>query len=146
MVRILIAEDAAPIRHVLVTWMQREGCHVLSAADGTAALGLLRGHPVDLLITDVVMPGLTGVELVQAAFGACPALRRAILITGYCDPQGLRQILHDPRVVVIPKPFRPSQLLAEVQRIAAGSGPDSADPWSVPPWPDPAGSSTGAGE
>lgn len=63
---ILLAEDQAMIRTALSSLLRLEaGFNVTEAADGTAALALLKKQPFDLLLTDIEMPGLSGIELAQ---------------------------------------------------------------------------------
>ncbi|MBU0641572.1 MAG: response regulator [Planctomycetes bacterium] len=115
MAQIVIAEDQTHIRHLLAMWMSRHGHHVLEAATGAIALDALRANRIDLLITDVNMPQVDGVELAGRAFDACPGLRGVFIVTARCDQQDLLDQLSDPRIRVFPKPFSPSQLLHEVE-------------------------------
>lgn len=115
MARIVIAEDQGHIRNVLAMWMERNGHEVLQASTGTEALEILREHEIDLLITDVNMPEMNGIELTRHAFVACPGLRRVFVVTSRCDQQEIIEQLNDERICVYPKPFSPSQLLQEVE-------------------------------
>lgn len=115
MARIVIAEDQAHIRHVLVMWIRRHGHEVIEAPTGVAALSALRSGAVDLLITDVNMPELDGLELTRQAFDACPTLRGVFVVTSRCDQRDILDRLPDPRVRVFPKPFSPSQLVRDVE-------------------------------
>ena len=119
MARIVIAEDSVHIRNVLAMWMSRHGHEVLSAPDGRVAHDLLRTNAVDLLIADVNMPEMDGIALARVAFSACPTLRRVFVVTSRCDQHEILVQLADPRVCVFPKPFSPSQLLREVERVVA---------------------------
>ncbi|MDP5138712.1 response regulator, partial [Rheinheimera baltica] len=63
---ILLAEDQAMVRTALASLLRLEtGFTVTEAADGSAALALLKQHPFDLLLSDIEMPGQTGIELAQ---------------------------------------------------------------------------------
>ncbi len=125
MARIVIAEDQAHIRHVLSMWIKRHGHEVLEAATGRAALELLQRHPADLLMTDINMPEMDGLELSRQAFTACPTLRRVFVVTSRCDQRDILAQLSDPRVCVFPKPFSPSQLVRDVE-LAVGTGAGAA--------------------
>jgi two-component system, cell cycle response regulator CpdR len=114
--RIVIAEDQAHIRNVLAMWMQRNGHEVLQAETGTQALELLRENEIDLLITDVNMPEMNGIELTRHAFGACGGLKGVFVVTSRCDQHEIISQFSDKRIYVYPKPFSPSQLLQEVER------------------------------
>lgn len=126
MSQIVIAEDQAHIRTVLAMWMSRHGHEVLTAPNGHIALQTLRANPADLLITDVNMPEMDGIELTRVAFEACPTLQCVFVVTSRCDQHEILSQLADPRVLVFPKPFSPSQLLREVEQLAAGRGAQSA--------------------
>jgi CheY-like chemotaxis protein len=114
MARILVAEDQQHIRHVLGLWLGRNGHEVTETADGCQALRALRGGPFELLITDVNMPELDGVALARIALREFPTLRSVFVVTSRCDQQELLRGLNDPRVLIYPKPFSPSELLRRV--------------------------------
>ncbi len=117
MARIVIAEDQAHIRRILVMWISRHGHEVIEAATGGAAMQALREEEVELLITDVNMPEVDGLELAEQAFDICPALRGVFVVTSRCDQQDILDRLTDPRVRLFPKPFSPSQLVREVEAV-----------------------------
>ena len=64
--RVLVVDDEPNARRVLEMLLRKLGCTVFSAADGKAALAVLHETPVDLLITDLNMPGMSGLELLAA--------------------------------------------------------------------------------
>ncbi len=84
---ILIAEDEAMVRMVEAETLRDAGYEICEARDGTAALDVLKSDArVDLLITDIKMPGLSGYQLAEAGMALRPNLK-VILITGYAqDP------------------------------------------------------------
>lgn len=84
---ILIAEDEAMVRLVEAETLRDAGYAICEARDGTAALEVLRSdRPIDLLITDIKMPGLSGYQLAEEGMKLRPTLK-VILITGYAqDP------------------------------------------------------------
>src|SRR5687767_1059330 len=63
--RIVVAEDFNVSRKIIVSTLTKEGFTVMEACDGTEALELFDGRPVDLLITDYNMPQMNGAELIQ---------------------------------------------------------------------------------
>jgi CheY-like chemotaxis protein len=80
---VLLVDDEPTVRLVLAQELAEEGFEVVDAADGAAALALLdRPVPVDLLVSDLAMPGMDGVALIREARRRCPGLP-AILLTGY---------------------------------------------------------------
>lgn len=128
MPRIVVAEDQAHIRHVLTMWMRKQGYEVVEAATGKAAYDQLCAQGADLLVTDVNMPEMDGIELTQLALTACPGLRGVIVVTSRCDQHDIVEQLRDPRVHVYPKPFSPSQLLREVELLVGAAAPADSVP------------------
>jgi len=103
---ILVAEDDDDVRAYTVECLRELGYRVLEAHDGDSALRLLerQGEPIDLLFTDVVMPGMSGRELVEAARATQPALR-ALYTSGYTRNAIVHAGRLDPGVELIVKPF-----------------------------------------
>jgi DNA-binding response OmpR family regulator len=123
MARIVIAEDQAHIRHILMMWLGRHGHEVIEAPNGLDALEALRTRPVDLLITDINMPEMDGIALAKCAFDQCVTLQHVFVVTSRCDQHDIIAQIESPRVTVIPKPFSPSQLLKDVERVAKTIAP-----------------------
>ena len=117
MARIIVAEDQAHIRRILVMWISRHGHEVIEAATGAEAIQALRDESVELLITDVNMPEVDGLEVAERAFDLCPGLRGVFVVTSRCDQQEIQDRLSDPRVRLFLKPFSPSQLMREVEAV-----------------------------
>ncbi len=119
---ILVAEDERAVRHVVVSVLERAGYRVLEASDPRFALMLAREHegPIDLLLTDVVMPRMSGPELAQQLSAERPGLR-VLFMSGYADEPMVRRGLLDSGVHFLPKPVTPDQLLSAVTR-ALGRG------------------------
>lgn len=118
MARILLAEDDENIRIFLARALRRAGHDVRAHGDGETALAWLSGHAIDLLLADVVMPGLDGIELARRASDMWPQLR-VIFITGFAAV-ALRQARALPReATVLAKPFHLRELVAEVERFLA---------------------------
>ena len=122
--RVVVAEDDAPIRELLVHHLERDGFHCNPAADGPAALRLARGG-ADVLILDVGLPVVDGFDVVRT-------LRREgrdvpiLLLTARAEEidrvVGL-EIGADDYVV---KPFSPREIVARVKAIARRARPPSA--------------------
>lgn len=83
---VLVVDDDADLRGLYRRALERElpQCEVITAMDAEDALEVLRGRPVDLLITDQRMPGRTGSELIQYARAYQPGVL-CILVTGFSD-------------------------------------------------------------
>ncbi len=115
---ILLVEDDEPVRAVIGTMLGGNGYRVLSAHDAKAAIAVLDdpASDVQLLLTDVVMPGLTGPELAEQARAARPDLD-VLLMSGYSEgSEGLINT-EDDAVVLIQKPFSAEQLLRKLREI-----------------------------
>ena len=82
MIRILLAEDDTSMREYLQRALQRVGYDVESVGCGTEAMPLLEAGKYDLLLTDIVMPEMDGIELAQKASAIDPAIR-VMFITGF---------------------------------------------------------------
>ena len=100
----LLVEDNAQVRNFAEDLLRDMGCEVISAADGAEALQLLDTQPVDLVFSDVVMPGMSGVELARK-IRAVKADVPVLLATGYSA-----EIVRAGRVRGVPKPYRPREL------------------------------------
>ena len=118
MARILLAEDDDSVRSFLARALRRAGHEVRDLPDGKAALAWISEHPVDLLLADVVMPGLDGIELARRAGDMWPHLR-VIFITGFAAV-ALRHARAMPRgATVLAKPFHLRELVTEIDRFLA---------------------------
>jgi PAS domain S-box-containing protein len=115
--RILVVDDDPAVRQITAEMLREAGYGVVEAESGHAALAALsRGEIYDLLVVDVAMPGLNGVEVVRQARDRWPALR-VLYITGYADPAGADvQIGDEP---ILKKPFRLSDLTSAVCDVMA---------------------------
>ncbi|WP_424362188.1 ATP-binding protein [Methylocystis parvus] len=112
--RVLIVEDQGDVRDQIAATLQQLGCAVGEAADGTEGLRVLRsGEPLDLLITDIGLPDMSGTQVAEAARVARPDLP-ILLITGYAGraSEGLKLASH---MDVLLKPFTLEELCAKVQ-------------------------------
>ena len=113
---VLVAEDEPAIRHAISRMLRGHGFRVLEAASGGDALRAAAEEPgrIDLLLTDIRMPGMGGKELVQKLLETRPGTR-VILMSGYTDDELLREELGDARHVFLQKPFTARAVVAAVQ-------------------------------
>lgn len=124
MIRILLAEDDEVMRVYLVRALQRSGYAVSAVDRGTAALAEIeRGERFDLLLTDIVMPEMDGIELAQKASVIVPDMR-VMFITGF-SAVTLRAGEAMPQAKVLSKPFHLRDLVLEVDRMFAKPNADS---------------------
>ena len=119
MPRILIAEDEAAILRVLAMWLTRNGFEVFEARDGVEALAIIDSEPLDLIISDMNMPRLDGLELVRLLREERHAQTPFILLSARCDQRRLAEMTSRFGVHLYPKPFVPSRLVADIQALLA---------------------------
>ena len=117
---ILVVEDEGELRDLLGEILLDAGYNVLSARTADDALPILESQrPIDLLFTDVVMPGrLNGIDLGKEARRLRPGLR-VIYTSAYADPELFRREGIE-RGSILPKPYLPGQIEQEIARILAG--------------------------
>jgi len=113
--KILLAEDDNDMRRFLVKALQTAGYEVISYDNGLSAYQRLREEPFELLLTDIVMPEMDGIELAQKASAIDPAIR-VMFITGFAAValQGGRTA---PEAKLLSKSFHLKDLVMEVDRI-----------------------------
>jgi two-component system cell cycle response regulator CpdR len=115
MIRILLAEDDTVMREYLTRALERAGYAVSAVDRGTAAIPLLEAEQFDLLLTDIVMPEMDGIELARRAAEMAPGLR-VMFITGFAAVT-LKAGREMPNARVLSKPFHLRDLVAEVDRV-----------------------------
>ena len=115
MIRILLAEDETSMREYLARALQKTGYGVTAVENGIAALELLKDETFDLLLTDIVMPELDGIELAQRASVLHP-LMRVMFITGFAAVT-LQSGAIPADAKVLSKPFHLRDLVLEVDRM-----------------------------
>jgi CheY-like chemotaxis protein len=115
---ILLVEDDADVREMIVTYLRRLGYRVVETSDGQEALGQLKaGQAFDMIVTDVVLPnGMRGPDIVDAAAEISPGLK-ALYVSGYSQnalsPEGeLMEGVH-----LLTKPFRMKELARKLRDI-----------------------------
>jgi DNA-binding response OmpR family regulator len=125
--KILLAEDDDEMRRMLVSALRRDG-HVVEEASngmdllakaGRSLLGFV-GVPIDLVITDVCMPGFSGLEVLAALRETAPALR-VIVITAFGSRDTRDEAARLGASAFFEKPFDPAELRAAVLRLTAGA-------------------------
>jgi len=115
MYRILLAEDDSSMREYLARALTRVGYDVAAVGCGTEAMPLLEAERYDLLLTDIVMPEMDGIELAQKAAQIDPQIR-VMFITGFAAV-ALQSGRTAPEAKLLSKPFHLKDLVAEVDRI-----------------------------
>jgi CheY-like chemotaxis protein len=115
---VLVAEDVTAVRHVTRKMLERYGYRVLEAADGATAMRLVESfaEPIDLLLTDVVMPDINGWDLAERLRKQRPALR-VLFMSGYTDDAVVRHGILQDGNAYLQKPFTPVSLARKVRTV-----------------------------
>jgi len=116
---ILVIEDDSFVRESMVSSLEAFGHTVAQAADGEEGLRALRAARPDLVITDYLMPGITGAEVMLQARAIYPGIP-LIIATGYADMHAIDGVLGDD--ILLRKPFQLADLAASVERALARAG------------------------
>lgn len=112
---VLVVEDDDALRAAVATQVRSLGCTVMSASTGKEALAMVAFGKLDILLTDVVMPAMGGLELAKAAIHENPKLA-IVYMSGYTENSIIHQGKVDPGVVLLQKPFRRADLSAAFEK------------------------------
>lgn len=122
---VLLAEDEVEMRGLIARALRKENCDILEARDGSHLIRLLITHvlvprngrePVDLIISDIRMPGANGLD-VLAALRRQDAITPVILITAFGDPETQLEAYRQGAVMVLNKPFEMEDLRVVVRSL-----------------------------
>ncbi|TWI69494.1 phospho-acceptor domain-containing protein [Pseudoduganella lurida] len=116
--RVLVVEDDELVRTGMVDALLALGCEVTQAASGDEAVTMLAERQPQLLLTDYLMPGMTGAELADRARAAFPDLP-VVVATGYADMEAVQRAVGQG--AVLRKPFHMAELAAAVERGLQGA-------------------------
>ncbi|MCH8037054.1 MAG: response regulator [Proteobacteria bacterium] len=116
MEHILVVDDTADIRGYLGAILKSAGYHVHEAENGSTVIELLESHPVDLLVTDVVMPRMDGRELAVQLNPLRPRTQ-VLFVSGYTDHAVLRDGELDAGTTFLQKPYTPTILAQKIREI-----------------------------
>jgi CheY-like chemotaxis protein len=114
---VLLAEDQSTIRMVLREFLESQGYKVLEAQDGNEAREIVKNYvgPIDILVADVIMPHLRGIELAQLLIKLRPELH-IVLISGYSEDALLaNNLLAEGSMILLQKPFDPEDLAQKIR-------------------------------
>ncbi len=118
---ILIVDDDDHVRRATARALRSRGYSVREASNGRAALIALSTAPCDLLLSDIVMPGMSGRVLAEAALGRFPDLK-VLFMTGYTDDEIVHDGVTTGVVDLIEKPFTIPTLATKVREVLDGPG------------------------
>lgn len=113
--RIVVVDDETVVLSLVRDALEDDGYDVSTFADSRDALKFLSGHPVDLLLTDIRMPGLNGIELVKQARAINPELS-VIFMTGYANLNSAKDAIKQGASDYIMKPFELSEIRHAVKQ------------------------------
>jgi PAS domain S-box-containing protein len=118
---ILVAEDEEQLRQVVRRTLENQGFSVLIASSGMEAIELCEQHPgkIDLLLTDMVMPRMSGRELADRLAPLRPSMK-VLYISGYTENAIANHDIGDARISFLPKPLTPDTLLRKVREVLDG--------------------------
>jgi len=114
--RILVVDDELIVRDSLKEWLADENFNVETAESGAMALERLSQHPIDLMLTDIKMPGMDGVELLQKAKEIYPDLD-VLMMTAFATVETAVDAMKIGAKDYLMKPFDPEKMIADVVQI-----------------------------
>jgi len=115
-IRILVVDDELIIRESLRGWLQKSGYNVDAAEGGTAALRMLEDTPYDLLFLDIMMPAMTGIEVLARVKERYPQTL-VVMITAYGSVQTAVEAMKGGASDYLMKPFDPDQLTLLTEKL-----------------------------
>jgi two-component system cell cycle sensor histidine kinase/response regulator CckA len=120
---LLLVEDEPALRTLVVTMLEEEGYAVLQAGNGMDAIAVAERHhgEIDLLLTDVVMPRLSGPELAQQLQTIRPGIE-VLFMSGYNDSRLVNRGVERSKANLLVKPFTPDQLIRLVAELTGREG------------------------
>jgi diguanylate cyclase (GGDEF)-like protein len=113
---VLIVDDETTILEILHETLSLEGYRCDKAASGDVAIAMLKTRPFDIMITDIVMPGLGGLELTEQAKKLNPAMP-VIVMTGFIDEFTYDKAIASGASDFIKKPFTAVELLMRIKHV-----------------------------
>ena len=118
MARIILAEDDSSMRKFLARSMEKAGHEVIAVGDGSSALPMIQEGEYDLLLADIVMPEMDGIELAQKAVEAQPHIK-VMFITGFAAValQGQNEAIRNTKV--FSKPFHLKDIINKIDQLFA---------------------------
>jgi DNA-binding response OmpR family regulator len=120
---VVLVEDETSLRKYATRVLREHGYRVIDAADAGEAMEIFRAmdETIDLLLTDVVMPGMNGHELAREVRLLRPETK-VLYMTGYTEETVLRNGVKDSEIELLQKPFPPAVLLRRVAAVLEGEG------------------------
>ena len=125
---ILLVEDEPGVRQLVREMLHQLGYTILEAGSGAEALRIFAQHQgrIDLLLTDVIMPHMSGRDLAERLRTVRPALK-VLYISGYTDDMLAHHGVLEPNVYLLPKPFAPDELAKKLREVLDANASKGAD-------------------
>src|SRR5512141_1737321 len=112
---LLVVDDDEHVRRALRRVLRRAKCRVVDAPDAAAALAILEGEPIQVVVSDYRMPGMSGVEFLRAVKERWPRVQR-VLLTGQADSTAIEEAVNQSEIFrFIWKPWDDGHLLITIQ-------------------------------
>jgi two-component system cell cycle sensor histidine kinase/response regulator CckA len=115
---VLLVEDELSVRRLARRAFESAGYRVLEAADGESALRLAQSAVLDLVVTDIVMPGMSGLQLAERIAVTHPGVP-VLFVSGYAEDTAEMRRLRTTGRELLGKPFRPQQLVDRARELLA---------------------------
>jgi len=119
MARVIVIDDQEPIRRIVRTALERAGHEVLDAADGEVGLQLLERHATDVVLSDIFMPGMDGIQMLRQIRRQFPAVKVIVMSGG--DSTGMLDLRRDAELLgavkSLPKPFTTHEIVEIVNSV-----------------------------
>ena len=118
--KVLVVDDNQDVRELIVHILNADGFHVYAAVDGENALAILNSNPVDLVLLDVMMPGMSGLEVLkEIRTGSNKKVREVpvMMITAMSSTDDVDQALAIGANSYVVKPFRGATVREKVRKI-----------------------------
>lgn len=128
-IRVLVVDDEPAIRELLTEYLCGRGLDVVAVADGESARDRLDRAPPDLLLVDLKLPGIDGIDVLRVASARVPPVP-AILMTGFGAVESAVAAFHAGARDHLAKPFRLRDLYACVERVLAAAARDRRAAWA----------------
>jgi DNA-binding response OmpR family regulator len=118
--KVLVVDDNQDVRELIVHILNADGFHVYAAVDGENALAILNSNPVDLVLLDVMMPGMSGLDVLkEIRTGSNKKIREVpvMMITAMSSTDDVDQALAIGANSYVVKPFRGTTIREKVRKI-----------------------------
>ena len=131
---ILVIDDEEILQDVLTSLLQKEGFNTLNAKTGQEGLDILTREEVDLVLLDLMLPDLSGLEVLKKIRSTDPE-QVVVVITAFSSIEGAIEAMRQGAFHYIPKPFKNEEVLLTIRQ---GLGSERSLPrWQMPSWRKP---------